>query len=101
MGRNRIHIDLNPAVPFAGGRDFEGVGPYERLLGKVHFAIDPDEPGLPYICDLDLAPRNAEGLVEFSGTLDILRPVDAARGNRRVFYEFSNRGGRGACHDAQ
>ena len=35
------------------------------------------------------------GLVEFSATLDIVKPVDIDKGNRRVLYEFSNRGNRG------
>jgi len=34
-------------------------------------------------------------MVEFSGTLDIVKPVDLQKGNRRLLYEFSNRGGRG------
>ena len=93
MARNRISLDLTRKV-FAGGRSFGAVGPYERFHGKVHFAIDPNEPGLPWICDLDLAPRNAAGLVEFAATLDIVKPVDLARGNRRMLFEFSNRGGR-------
>jgi hypothetical protein len=95
MPKNKVTLDLAPPVPFAGGKSFDGTGPYERLLGKAHFAIDPDEGGLPYIVDLDLAPRNDEGLVEFSATLDIIKPSDISKGNRRVLYEFSNRGNRG------
>jgi alpha/beta hydrolase family protein len=95
MAKNKVTLDLAQAVPFAGGGSFGDTGPYERLLGKAHFAIDPDEEGLPYVVDLDLAPRNAEGLVEFSATLDIIKPVDISKGNRRVLYEFSNRGNRG------
>src|SRR5581483_9895783 len=93
MSRNRVRIELE-RQPFAEGMAFGSVGAYERLLGKASYAIDPNEPGLPFICDLDLAPRNADGLVEFSGTVDIVKPVDMSRGNRRVLYEFSNRGGR-------
>ena len=95
MARNQIRLEVARKV-FAGGRSFGDTGPYERLHGKVHFAIDPGEPNLPWICDLDLAPRNASGLVEFGATLDIVKPVDLARGNRRLLFEFSNRGGRSA-----
>ncbi|HLH77138.1 MAG TPA: hypothetical protein VKV28_10065, partial [Candidatus Binataceae bacterium] len=91
---NQIRLEIEQRTPFAGGASFGDTGPYERLLGKVYFAIDPAEPNLPYICDLDLAPRNRAGLVEFSATLDIVKPVDLARGRRRLYYEFSNRGGR-------
>ena len=66
------------------------------MKGKVHYAIDPNEEGLPAIVDLELAPRNADGLVEFSGTFDIVKPIDIGRGNRRLIYEFSNRGGKTA-----
>ena len=34
-------------------------------------------------------------MIEFSGTLDIIKPVDLDKGNQRIFYEFSNRGNRG------
>jgi hypothetical protein len=95
MARNQVRLDIERREPFAGGVSFGDTGPYERLFGKAHFAIDPNEPGLPYIVDLDLAPRNAQGLVEFSATLDIIKPVDLGRGNRRLLYEFSNRGNRG------
>ena len=93
---NQIRLEIERKEPFAGGVEFGSSGPYERLLGKVYFAIDPSEPALPYICDLDLAPRNADGLVEFSAVIDIVKPVDLSRGSDKVLYEFSNRGGRGA-----
>ncbi|HEY7067610.1 MAG TPA: alpha/beta hydrolase domain-containing protein [Chloroflexota bacterium] len=96
MARNLIRLDVEKRVPFADGKSFGDTGPYELLQGKVYFAIDPNEPGLPNIVDLDLAPRNRDGLVEFSATFDIVKPVDMARGNRRLLYEFSNRGGRAA-----
>jgi hypothetical protein len=96
MSRNQVRLEIARCEPFAGGKSFGDRGPYERLLGKAHFAIDPHEPDLPFVCDLDLAPCNADGLVEFSATLDIVKPVDLSRGNRRVLYEFSNRGRRAA-----
>lgn len=96
MGRNQVRMDITRREPFAGGISFGNTGPYERLSGKVYYAIDPNEKGLPFICDLDLAPRNRDGLVEFSGTFDIIKPVDISKGNRRLLYEFSNRGNRSA-----
>ena len=93
MARNQIRLELTRKV-FGADKSFGNTGQYERLHGKAHFAIDPEEPGLPWICDLDLAPRNAAGLVEFAATLDIVKPVDLAKGNRRILFEFSNRGGR-------
>ena len=96
MSRNQIRFEFTSKTPFAAGVSFGNVGPYERLLGMVSFAIDPDEKDLPFICDLEFAPRNLEGLVEFKAVLDIVKPVDLSRGNRKLLFDFSNRGGRGA-----
>jgi hypothetical protein len=75
---------------------FGDTGSYQRLVGKVSFAIDPEEKELPFVADLDLAPRNAEGLVEFAADLDIIAPADSSKGNGAILFEFSNRGNRGA-----
>jgi hypothetical protein len=95
MARNQVRLDIEHREPFAGGGSFGNTGSYERLYGKAHFAIDPDEKGLPSIVDLDLVPRKAQVLVEFAATLDIIKPVEPGRRNRRILYEFSNRGNRG------
>ena len=65
---------------------------YERIAGKVYFAVDPKLPANRSIIDLDLAPRNAAGLVEFSADLLVLRPKDAAKSNGTAFVEIANRG---------
>ena len=88
MCRNQIRIEFTSKTPFAGGVSFGSTGPYERLLGMASFAIDPREKNLPFIVDLDLVPRNAEGLVEFKAVLDIVKPVDLSRGNRRLLSTF-------------
>jgi hypothetical protein len=74
------------------GRAFGAAGPYEKLVGTVHFAVDPEAPRNQGIVDLRLAPRNAAGRVEFSADFYVLKPVDPARGNGRLFYEAGNRG---------
>ena len=96
MSRNQIRLEFESKTPFAGGKSFGDVGPYERLLGMVSFAIDPNEKDLPFICDLEFAPRNAAGLVEFKAVLDIVKPADMKKSNRKLLFDFSNRGGRGA-----
>jgi hypothetical protein len=95
MSRNQIRLELEKKPAFEG-MSFGAIGPYERLLGMVSFAIDPNEKDLPFICDLEFAPRNPDGLVEFKAVLDIVKPVDLAKGNRKLLFDFSNRGGRGA-----
>lgn len=65
---------------------------YERIAGKVYFAVDPKLPANRAIADIDLAPRNAAGLVEFSADLLVLRPKDPAKTNGTAFFEIANRG---------
>ena len=70
-------------------------GAYERIVAKVHFAVDPKLPANRVIADIDLAQRNELGLVEFSSDLYILKPRDAAKSNGTALVEISNRGGKG------
>ena len=78
-----------------GGRQFGKAGAYERLSGKVHFTIDPKAQANQIVSDIELAPQNENGLVEFSADFYVLKPTDPSRGNGTVLYEVSNRGGKG------
>ena len=80
--------------PFADGKSFGDAGAYEQLDGTVHFAVDPDNAANETITDLELAPRNAKGLVTFSSDFRMLRPVDPQRGNRRILLDIPNRASR-------
>ncbi|MBI4338574.1 MAG: hypothetical protein HY680_01325 [Chloroflexi bacterium] len=90
--KTEVRLKLTQRKPFAEGHSFGSTGPYERLVGKVEFALDPGDPANGNIVDLGLAPRNGRGLVEFSGDLDIMKPVDLGKGNRRILYDVNNRG---------
>ncbi len=87
----RIEIERVESPTFEG-RSFGEVGPYEKLVGRVHGEVDPAAPENAVIADIERAPRNARGLVEYAADLIILRPVDPARGNGRLFFEVNNRG---------
>jgi hypothetical protein len=91
LGTN-VRLQIDRRQSFAEGQAFGDVGAYERLVGTAHFALDPNDPVNANVVDLTLAPVNAEGLVEFSADLDILKPVDLARGNGALFYDVNNRG---------
>ena len=54
--------------------------------------VDPDDPLNAVIVNLDRAPRNERGMVEFSAPFFIIKPVDMARGNRKLLYGINNRG---------
>jgi hypothetical protein len=77
------------------GSPFGEAGAYEKLIGKVHFAVKPDDPHNRLIVDLDKAPRNAKGDVEFAADVFILRPKDATRASGSALIEIPNRGGKG------
>src|ERR1700719_1885633 len=69
------------------------LGPhFEKIAGTIHFAVDPKNPHNAVIVDLDKAPRNAAGEVEFSADFYVIRPK--ANGNGTLFVEISNRGGK-------
>ena len=80
--------------PYAGGRTFGRAGAFEQIDGTAHFGVDPFHPANNRIVDLALAPRNADGLVEFQADFSIVMPVDPARGANRAIVELPNRGRR-------
>ena len=78
--------------PFANGKPFGQVGPYEQLDGVVHFAADPTHPANRSITDLSLAPHDASGRVHCTAAWRLLRPVEPQRGNHRLLFDILNRG---------
>jgi len=70
-------------------------GPYERIIAKAHFAIDPEMPINRIITDIQHAPRNEHGQVEFSADLYVLKPRDPAKSNGTLLFEVVNRGRKG------
>lgn len=77
---------------FVAGADWGKAGPYEMLRGTAYMEVDPNNPRDAVIVDLQNAPRNARGVVEFSTQFLILKPVDMQRSNRKIFYAVNNRG---------
>ena len=95
-GRAEVtRVDIQRREDVLAGKSFGKAGPYEKLVGKVYFAVDPANPRNTIIVDLDKAPRNAQGKVEFSSDLYIIRPKDPARGNGVLFFDIVNRGNKG------
>jgi hypothetical protein len=73
-------VEVTRREPLAGGQPFGPTGPYEKVVGRFHGELDPGHALNRDIVDLDRAPRNARGAVEYSADFYILRPVDLARG---------------------
>lgn len=73
---------------------FGGALGYEVITGRATIALDPADPRNAVIADIALAPRNAQGRVEASADIVILRPTDPARANGTLLVEPPNRGRR-------
>ena len=57
-------IEIASRTDVLGGKPFGDVGAYEKIVGKVFFAVDPAHPRNTAIIDLDKAPRDAGGRVD-------------------------------------
>jgi Alpha/beta hydrolase domain len=77
---------------FAEGHEFGVTGAYEKLVGKAYGEVDPKAKSNKGIVNIDKAPRNDHGRVEYSMDVFILKPLDMKRGNRTIFYDVVNRG---------
>jgi hypothetical protein len=64
----------------------------EKIVGTAHFEVDPKDPRNGVIADIDKAPVNAAGRVEFSADFYALRPKDAAKSNDIALVDVVNRG---------
>jgi len=90
-GVQRIEITERES-PVFGGAEFAGVGNYERLHGTVFGELDPTHRLNADIVNLDKAPRNARGHVEYQSDFRILKPLDLDRGDGCLVYDVPNRG---------
>ena len=79
-----VKFEIVRIEPAFEGRVFGSVGTYDRIIARATVALSPSDPHNTIIVDLDRAPRNAQGLVEATADVEILRPTNAANGNRRL-----------------
>ena len=87
-----VRVVVERTAPYAGGKTFGEAGAFERLEGTVYMEVDPHDPLNAVIVNLDRAPRNDAGMVEFSAPFVIIKPVDMSRGNGKLLYGINNRG---------
>ena len=86
----RLEISKREVV--ADGQAFGTAGAYEKLTGRAWFEVDPKLERNAAVFDLDRAPLNKAGRVEFSADMVILKPVDLSKGSNTLFFEVNNRG---------
>ena len=85
-------ITISSTAPAYGGATFGSVGAYEFVTGVAFGEVDPGDARNKIIQDIELAPRNARGMVEYSTKFQILKPVDESKGNHVMLFEIVNRG---------
>ncbi|KMO12765.1 hypothetical protein SQ03_23645, partial [Methylobacterium platani JCM 14648] len=76
-------------TPALQGRSFGERGRAEKITGRATIALDPADPHNAVIADIALSPRNAEGRVEATADVVLLRPEHP---NGLLLVEIPNRG---------
>src|SRR5207249_4917425 len=80
--------------PAFEGATFGTAGQYETLAGKAYGELDPRDPHNAIITDIQFAPRNAKGMVEYVSTFFIVKPIDISKSSHLMWQDVPNRGGR-------
>jgi len=91
-------IVVTTTTPAFEGKVFGNVGAFDKLVGTAFGEVDPRDPRNAIIQDIELAPRNARGMVEYSADLYLIKPHDMTKGNRILFYNVHNRGNKGGLN---
>ena len=90
-------IEIDPArsqSPTFGGFSWPKVGQYEKIVGIAYGEVNPHDRQNRDIVDIEFAPRNARGNVEYAFNFYILKPIDLKKGAGKMMYEPPNRGGK-------
>ncbi|CAN5236586.1 alpha/beta hydrolase domain-containing protein [soil metagenome] len=85
-----VKVVVESRAPLSGS--FGAAGAYEAITGHFFGEIDPKDPKNALITDIQLAPRNARGMVEYSATFGLAKPVDMGKASGFLFYNTPNRG---------
>jgi hypothetical protein len=92
-------IEISSRADVLGGKPFGLAGPYQRIVGRVFFAVDPATTRNKKIVDIENAPRDGSGRVAFSADLYVLAPKDLGRGNGVALFDVLNRGRKNILRD--
>src|SRR5258705_8713952 len=89
----RIVIEKKTSPAF-NGANFGAAGQYETLVGKAYGELDPKDPHNAIITDIQLAPKNARGMVEYTATFQLVKPIDMSKASHMMWHDVPNRAGR-------
>jgi hypothetical protein len=84
----------NKVSPAFDGATFGTAGQYETLAGRAFGELDPNDPKNSIIQDIKLAPRNAKGMVAYTATFQLVKPIDMSKASHLMWHDVPNRGGR-------
>ena len=87
--------------PVPGTEAIGPAGAYENLQGRIHGEIDPVSSHNRIIQDIERAPRNARGRVEYVATFSLMKPVDLRKASGVLMYSVVNRGSGAAVPSAE
>ena len=87
----RIKMTITRTEPL-DGNSYGAAGAYERIAGTIWGEEDPSDPRNAIIVDLNLAPANSNGMVEYSADFVLVKPVDLSKANGILRYDAPNRG---------
>ena len=93
-----VRVEVSERSPILDGRSFGKAGAYERIIGQAYFAVNPSTAANRDVVNLEFAPRNAIGQVEFYADFVLFVPVDPKKSNGTLFFEVSNRGRKSLLH---
>src|SRR5918994_3088348 len=96
-----VKLEITSREPMNAGQPAGAAGPFELIRGRIHGEVDPRDRRNAIIQDLDLAPRNARGKVEYIATFALAKPVDVAKASRVLIYQVVNRGNGQATANAE
>ena len=74
---------------------------YDRIIGRAFGELDPRQPLNAIIQDIELAPMNASGRVEYITTFQLLLPSDSSRISGLLWHDVPNRANRAAFNIAE
>jgi hypothetical protein len=85
-------VEIASREPADSGQPAGSAGPYEILRGRIHGEVDPFDARNAIIQDLQFAPRNARGKVEYVATFALAKPIDLTKASGMLVYQVVNRG---------
>jgi len=87
-----VRVEITSRNDVLNGQPYGDAGVYERIIGRVYFAVQVANPLNRRIVDLNNAVNMKNGVVEFSSDFFAVRPKEPRKSNGSMLLEIPNRG---------